>query len=475
MRGVVNGCCATHRLTRMWSSCVWLLWLGMHRAAMDGRDESLSDHNSSWREGGKGGGERGRGGGRDRGGKKIERKYFEDELRALQDDISYLSRKLSLPISSSETPLGTRGGGRSSHLQGERGQRNGYESDPVDQVIPPLCLVPSLISTLQLSDRNFTESESERGEHPKGQVARLQRQVRSLARERDDALYQLKQLQHENDHLKQLCEDRTHLKSTCEHLLQDVESLKISLQSSESIRKQQKELLLVLQRSQSLMDSSRHHSIPHLQSDDTVSLGSNGHHSHLSRPSLHGATSSTAPVVMSPPTLTSPPSSRDRQHSSTPSKRLTRKKTTSLTPSSSPPSTGGPHSTPRHKPTSHSSRSAPRFTAPSSDSDTSSRYSATTPRHIPRHQTSSLARPSALQTPPPSVLSRPPLAPQQSHFSPHSPHLAHRTSTPGTNKVKSRPQSAPPASSAPGSTRPRGSFLSSFHSPLERPDSRGRR
>jgi hypothetical protein len=87
------------------------------------------------------------------GGKKIERKYFEEELRALQDDISYLSRKLSLPISS------TNGGGKeirpsyggtgSDSDGGGRGRgrhivsRNGYESDPIDQVCPqPIPIFP---------------------------------------------------------------------------------------------------------------------------------------------------------------------------------------------------------------------------------------------------------------------------------------------------------------------------------------------
>jgi hypothetical protein len=75
------------------------------------------------------------------GGKKVERKYFEEELRALQDDISYLSRKLSLPISSTNAGgkeiRSSYGGTGSESDGGGRGrgrQRNGYDSDPIDQV-----------------------------------------------------------------------------------------------------------------------------------------------------------------------------------------------------------------------------------------------------------------------------------------------------------------------------------------------------
>lgn len=80
-----------------------------------------------------------------------ERKYFEEELRALQDDITMLSRKLSLPIpteSSRGRPAarGRSGGGddprrvigdynRDSGRNGaNKSLRNSYESDPIDQV-----------------------------------------------------------------------------------------------------------------------------------------------------------------------------------------------------------------------------------------------------------------------------------------------------------------------------------------------------
>ena len=45
------------------------------------------------------------------------------------------------------------------------------------------------------------------------------------------------------------------LKAQYEHLKQDHESLRISLESSERIRKQQKELIHLLQRSQSVTDN----------------------------------------------------------------------------------------------------------------------------------------------------------------------------------------------------------------------------
>lgn len=79
-----------------------------------------------------------------------ERKDFEQELRALQDDITMLSKKLSLPIPAVDGPRG-RGsiggiGGESRRIIGEdvngsygpghKISRNGYESDAIDQVYP---------------------------------------------------------------------------------------------------------------------------------------------------------------------------------------------------------------------------------------------------------------------------------------------------------------------------------------------------
>lgn len=284
--------------------------------------------------------------------------------------------------------------------------------------------------------------------------------------ERDDALHQITQLQAENQQLKQLTDERNHLKSTCEHLLREIESLKISLQSSESIRKQQKELLAVFQRSQQLLDSSRHNSLPHFQhppDDESISSSGGiggirgGDTSMYSRSAYIPST----PTISQPSMLLSSPAHGlsspipDHHQEKTPvsTKRMTRKKSTPSPPSSGGKATSivGSQSTQRPKPTKPSftpnaTIGTPKFTtrsfAPSSDSDNSSKYSSS---RMPGSTRSVVS----LRTPP-SQHSRPPLIPH-SASSTHTP----RSQSPvGTNKVKSRPQSAPP--------RPRGSFLHTF-------------
>jgi hypothetical protein len=61
-------------------------------------------------------------------------------------------------------------------------------------------------------------------------------------------------------------------------LAQDYESVKVSLESSERIRKQQKELINLLQRSHSLAVASDSGSVLSINSISTIShVGNNGH------------------------------------------------------------------------------------------------------------------------------------------------------------------------------------------------------
>lgn len=291
-----------------------------------------------------------------------------------------------------------------------------------------------------------------------------------MTHERDDANYQITQLQTENQHLKQLNEDRNQLKATCEHLLREVESLKVSLQSSETIRKQQKELLAVFQRSQQLMDSSRHNSMPHLHysaDDGSISSGNGGTSIHSRSSYITSTPTPTQPSIlsmMSAPAhgLSSPAPDHHQEKTPTSMKKMTRKKSTPSPPTSGGKSMTSSQVTPRNKPTKssptqNSTPRTPKFTtrsfAPSSDSDTSSRHSSSRySTGVPGSGSRSMG---TLRTPP-SQPSRPPLVPH-SASSTHTHHIPSGQSPVGTNKVKSRPQSAPP-------TRPRGSFLHNYHS-----------
>lgn len=127
-------------------------------------------------------------------------------------------------------------------------------------------------------------------------MARLQKEIRNLTREKDDLHYKLEQLKRENEELKNSCQDLGRLKSLCEHLQQDNDSLKISLESSEKIRRQQKELIHLLQHSQAVVDSSNmsRQSMavgtpqrPHTKHTSTPTTASNrvawGHHTESSK------------------------------------------------------------------------------------------------------------------------------------------------------------------------------------------------
>jgi hypothetical protein len=92
--------------------------------------------------------------------------------------------------------------------------------------------------------------------HYKSQILKLKREVSIIKEERDDALKKLEIANRDIDEMRKSSSEIGRIKALYEHLKQDHESLRISLESSERIRKQQKELISLLQRSQSVTDLS---------------------------------------------------------------------------------------------------------------------------------------------------------------------------------------------------------------------------
>lgn len=84
----------------------------------------------------------------------------------------------------------------------------------------------------------------------------MKREVSTLKEERDELIKKLNNANRDIDEMRKASSEIGRVKASYEHLKQDHESLKISLESSERIRKQQKELINLLQRSHSVADLS---------------------------------------------------------------------------------------------------------------------------------------------------------------------------------------------------------------------------
>jgi len=87
-----------------------------------------------------------------------------------------------------------------------------------------------------------------------GQLARLRKQLHEVTRDRDDLAFKLKQVEKENEHLGKALRELSGMKASYETLKEDYEGVKLSLESSERIRRQQKELISMLRQSQASTD-----------------------------------------------------------------------------------------------------------------------------------------------------------------------------------------------------------------------------
>ena len=83
----------------------------------------------------------------------------------------------------------------------------------------------------------------------------LERDVSRATKEKEELQFRLENSQREVETAKAAVHETGKLKAMYDHLKQDYESLKVSLDSSERIRKQQKELIHMLQRSHGAVDN----------------------------------------------------------------------------------------------------------------------------------------------------------------------------------------------------------------------------
>ena len=156
---------------------------------------------------------------------KTKAASFQEQLKVLQHDILTLSSKLSLP-----GPGGV-GGAISAPADVYLNQAERYRSP---------------------SERADASSD----EGTRKVVARLKREVTNAQRERDDALQRLDQAHREMDEMRRALQEAARLRASFDHLRQDHEALRISLESSERIRKQQKALIDLLQKSSITMSDA---------------------------------------------------------------------------------------------------------------------------------------------------------------------------------------------------------------------------
>jgi hypothetical protein len=113
-----------------------------------------------------------------------------------------------------------------------------------------------MISNDHHSHNDHHHDADDNSKHYKSQILKLKREISIIKEERDDALKKLEIANRDIDEMRKSSSEIGRIKALYEHLKQDHESLRISLESSERIRKQQKELISLLQRSQSVTDLS---------------------------------------------------------------------------------------------------------------------------------------------------------------------------------------------------------------------------
>lgn len=143
---------------------------------------------------------------------------FHEQLRILQADITTLSTKLALP--------GPSAASMSSERDHERCRSPPSRMDRIDD------------------------------DGAKRAVSKLRREVQVTTRDRDDALRRLEQAYREIEEMRRALQEAARLRSNYDHLRQDHDALRISLESSERIRKQQKALIDLLQKTSSTISDS---------------------------------------------------------------------------------------------------------------------------------------------------------------------------------------------------------------------------
>lgn len=230
-------------------------------------------------------------------GSSNKREKFEEQLRSLQADIGELSQKLSIPLNTMPKSFSS---GASDGLSD-----SSYLKDETSSKKPPSGKRTKNVSFEQNSHYTAkANTSSSQLSQKKAEVVRLSKELRNVTHERDDMKYRYDQLKRETEEMKKAMSEFGRLRVLCENLKQDNESLKMSLESSEKIRKQQKELILMMQRStQYSIENSSHAS-------STQAHSSSAHHPSRTTNSFTAPSVSESSVGSYPiPTVSFAPSS----------------------------------------------------------------------------------------------------------------------------------------------------------------------
>ena len=157
---------------------------------------------------------------------------FHEQLRVLQSDITTLSNKLAIP------------GPGSALLQ--QGSPGGKAAD--DSFLNHAASFGSGGSGKAAAAATGAGADDE---GTRRAVSKLRREMQAATRERDEALTRLDHAYREMEEMRRALQEAARLRATYDHLRQDHDALRISLESSERIRKQQKALIDLLQKSHS--------------------------------------------------------------------------------------------------------------------------------------------------------------------------------------------------------------------------------
>ena len=87
-------------------------------------------------------------------------------------------------------------------------------------------------------------------------VANLKKQLQAVMRERDEAKDSLHKAQLEIKELHRNLADSVRLRTAHDHMKQDLDAMRVTLESSERIRKQQKALIALIQKTQNAVDGN---------------------------------------------------------------------------------------------------------------------------------------------------------------------------------------------------------------------------
>eukprot|EP00981_Chlorochromonas_danica_P008818 scaffold2312_cov165-Ochromonas_danica.AAC.58 len=168
---------------------------------------------------------------------KSRRELFEEQLQDLQRDISNLSSKLAVP----SIVTSTRFHNSSSH-------NNSVLESSSSQSYDPAVVKMRDTNTSQMS-MMMTSSDMDM----KKELELTREELRRALRDKDEALRKVDQLKKEVEELQKVASEIGKMKIAVDTLNADNAALKLSLESSERLRVQQKDLITMLHKSHALI------------------------------------------------------------------------------------------------------------------------------------------------------------------------------------------------------------------------------